>query len=118
MTKAKGLAIIISQSTNEVNNMSYVIYNKETTRLFSIPARSARCWTDNWASKGAATRAFNKAVREGKITEETHAIAEAGDFHANIELTETKKTIFGDEFTQPVNTPACCDPSTETYWSM
>jgi hypothetical protein len=24
----------------------------------------------------------------------------------------------GKEFEQPINTPLCCDPSSETYWSM
>lgn len=30
----------------------------------------------------------------------------------------TKKTIFGTTYTEPSDTPACCSPATETYWSM
>ena len=99
--------------------MSYVIYNKETTIMFSIPARSVGCWKDTWESKGAATRAFNKAVREGKITEDSHAIAETSDFHHNIELTERVKNLLSGEWvTQRVNTPRCCDVSSELYHCM
>ena len=99
--------------------MSYVIYNKESTRLFSIPARSAGCWKDSWASKGAATRAFNAAVADGKIEADTHAIAERADFHANIEkMVKVKSLMNGAEVEQPINTPRCCDPSSELYWSM
>ena len=45
--------------------------------------------------------------------------ADAEYFHRAIEKTETKRNLItGKEFTQSVNTPRCCDPSTETYWSM
>ena len=104
--------------TKRENNMSYVIYNKETTILFSIPARSVGCWKDSWESKGAATRAFNTAVANEKINADEYAIADAVEFHNNIEKFETKKNMYGREFTQRVNTPLCCDPSSETYWSM
>ncbi|AMQ66044.1 hypothetical protein AAY80_211 [Stenotrophomonas phage vB_SmaS-DLP_6] len=39
----------------------------------------------------------------------------------NSEFRTTKKVInmmSGKEIEIDVNTPACCDPSTETYWSM
>ena len=46
-------------------------------------------------------------------------LADAAYFHDFIEK-RVKKTnlISGAEFTQPVNTPRSCDPSTELYWSM
>ena len=99
--------------------MSYVIYNKETTRLFSIPARSVGCWKDTWANKGAVTRAFNKAVADGKISKETHDISDKVFFHNEIEKTEIVKNILtGAEVEQRVNTPRCCDPSSELYHCM
>ena len=99
--------------------MSYVIYNKETTVQFSTPARSVGCWTDSWKSKGAATRAFNKAVKEGKINADEYAIADIIEFRESIEKSVTK-TIpgTGKKVTMRVNTPACCDPTTETYMCM
>jgi hypothetical protein len=103
--------------------MSYVIYNKESTVLFSVPARSANMWKETFGSKGAATRAFNAAVRDGKINADEFAIAESGDFHANIEKEITKTFINphtgkADSVTLRANTPRCCDPSSELYWSM
>lgn len=103
--------------------MSYVIYNKETTKLFSVPARSANMWKDSFGSKGAATRAFNAAVREEKINADEYAIAESSEFRTNIEKQVTVKFINPHsgkpcEVTQPANTPRCCDPSSELYWTM
>lgn len=103
--------------------MSYVIYNKETTVLFSVRARSANMWKDSFGSKGAATRAFNAAVREGKIEADEYAIAERGDFKANIEKEEEITFINPHDgkprtITQSVNTPRCCDPRSELYWCM
>lgn len=34
------------------------------------------------------------------------------------ELEVATNLITGLEFVQAVNTPLCCDPSSETYWSM
>lgn len=46
-------------------------------------------------------------------------VCEAARFHATVEKSETKVNLMsGKAFTQPVNTPLCCDPSSETYWSM
>lgn len=99
--------------------MSYVIYNKETTKLFTVRARSAGMWKDRWESKGAATRAFNSAVKDEKIREDEYAIAESSDFFSNIEKTEIRKGIVhaaGKEFEVGVNTPWTSGPWSETYW--
>jgi hypothetical protein len=99
--------------------MSYVIYNKETTVLFRIRARSVGCFTDRWATEGACKATLTREEKKNpEFNRDDYAIAEAVEFHNNIEKTETKKNIFGKEFTQRVNTPLCCDPSSETYWSM
>lgn len=47
------------------------------------------------------------------------ATAEAAWYHSVIEQRVTRRNLMtGAEFTQSVNTPRCCDPSSETYWSM
>jgi len=47
------------------------------------------------------------------------AIEKAITFWSHIEKSETRRNLMsGGEFTQRVNTPLCCDPSSETYWSM
>ena len=46
-------------------------------------------------------------------------LADAAYFHDFIEKRVRKTNLMtGQEFTQPVNTPRSCDPSTELYWSM
>ena len=46
-------------------------------------------------------------------------LADAAYFHDFIEKRVQKTNLIsGAEFTQPVNTPRSCDPSTELYWSM
>ena len=48
-----------------------------------------------------------------------YAIAEASVFHSTIEKTRTRKNMMsGVEYTETVNTPAYCSPSSESYWSM
>ena len=64
--------------------MYYVIYNKETTVLLKRPS-DRKCL---WGSKGAATRAFNDAVKAGAINADEYAIAESSEFYNNIEKQE------------------------------
>lgn len=98
--------------------MTHCIYDINTTRFVRIMRRGY--WQDATAKTERAAKAlFTRLVRLGKIEPHTHAIAELTHFRAHIEKTETKRNLLsGIEFTQPVNTPASCDPSTETYHSM
>jgi hypothetical protein len=85
----------------------FIAYEIATTRI--LKTRNGNYGFETAAAaKAAITRAGLQA---------THAVLPADEFR-KIEKTETKRTIYGKEFTQSVNTPACCDPSTETYWSM
>jgi hypothetical protein len=89
----------------------FVIYHKESTILYQHPKTYKSSW-DTW--RGA------KVVRsKAKLDPKEWLIAHKDFFHKGIEKTETKvNLVSGKEFTQPVNTPLCCDPSSETYWSM
>jgi hypothetical protein len=81
------------------------------------------------AAQAAITRAHNKYVRAfpyvaGSNAHEDDpltwmAAAEAAWYHSVIEQRVTKRNLMtGKEFTQSVNTPRSCDPSSELYWSM
>lgn len=124
--------------------MAYVIYNKETTKILSIPARSVRCYVESYKTESAAKAALTRQAKKGALgakveyepcvypngmegtkkietpyTKEDFAISEARAFYASIEKVEKKRNLMsGEEFEQGVNTHACVDPSTETYWSM
>ncbi len=89
--------------------MSYVIYNTETTVLAG-GSFNHKVYPTLRGAKIALARLDNKSK---------FAVAEINDFYANIEKQEIKINMMsGKEFTQGVNTPLCCDPSSETYWSM
>lgn len=91
----------------------FVIYDKETTRLVGSSLDPKKFKTER-AAKGFLTRLVNR----GYIREK-YAIADTTTFLMDIEKWVTKKNLLsGKEFRQSVNTPLCCDPSSETYWSM
>jgi hypothetical protein len=48
-----------------------------------------------------------------------YAIADAADFHNNIEKTVERINLMSRKpYMERINTPNCCSPATETYWSM
>ena len=106
--------------------MSYVIYNKATTKTLLAPARSVGCYIENYKTESAAKAALTRLANKGKLPhtgndfpllKEDFAIAETGDFRANIEKTVTRiNAMTGDKFQESINTPFSNSPSSETYW--
>lgn len=98
--------------------MSYVIYNKETTKIIS--GRSA--WARNhFATEAAAKAGLTRMIKKsnGKMVREDYAIIEYDTFYKLIEKTEIVINLMsGKEVRQSVNTPRCCDVSSELYWTM
>ncbi|CAB4133550.1 hypothetical protein UFOVP257_272 [uncultured Caudovirales phage] len=93
----------------------YVIYDKQTTRIIKERSYSKAHYASEAAAKAAVTR-FDK---KGICNKVDVAIASANDFYTNIEKTEVVTNLLsGKQVRQSVNTPACCDVSSETYWSM
>jgi hypothetical protein len=91
--------------------MSYVIYNLETTRIF----RNKRTRKETYKTAAAARAAMTRNSLSG----DEFWFAEVAFFHDHIEKqVERRNLMSGKTFTQPINTPLCCDPSSETYWSM
>ena len=98
--------------------MSYIIYNKETTRILS-GKRGKDYFATESAAKSARTRILKKQPELG--TADEFDIAEIGYFRDNIEKTEIRVGIVhaaGKEFEVGVNTPWTSGPWSETYWSM
>jgi len=103
--------------------MSFVIYNIDTTYILKSPAKSVGCYVEYYKTEAAAKAAMTRIVKKGKISEkemnEKYRIADVATFRTYIEKKETRINLMsGKPFEQSVNTPGCCDPSTETYWSM
>ncbi len=102
--------------------MAYVVYEKESTRridgLNGGPEKS--CFETESAAKAARTRFLKKQL---VYTADDILIAEHNKFYAEI---EKKIEVFSLMDTNvpktPIlisaNTPWCCRPDSETYWSM
>ena len=100
----------------------FVIYNKKSTRLIGGSMFPKRFKTMRGA-KGYLTRILNRGIFDPGIRanepRESYDIVGEDIFYKSIEKTETKRSLLtGEKFTQGVNTPLCCYPSSETYWSM
>lgn len=87
--------------------MRYVIYDIESTIIFK-----------GAASERAAKTLLTKAVNKGEINREEYAIADVVTFDSIEKQVERINLMTGKPYTESVNTPGCCSPSTETYWSM
>ena len=94
--------------------MTYVVYNKETTKTIRAKAYGKEYYATEAAAKAFLTRMVKMGYRK-----EDFAVAELSDFRANIEKYETVTNLMsGKPVRQSVNTPLSCDVSSETYWSM
>ena len=86
--------------------MPYVVYHKQTTqmiKMFNLESgakRSATCMNRN----------------AGKAT---YAYADDQEYYKNlVGIRRVKNLMTGKEVEIASNTPLCCDPSSETFWSM
>lgn len=92
----------------------FVIYNKETTRYLRVIRN--RDWADAMFKTLAAAKAH---MTRNNVDSNVYAIAEYKDFVKNIEKKVTVRNLMsGKDVVQSINTPRCCDVSSELYWSM
>jgi len=97
--------------------MSYVVYNKATTRyLKSHP--DVKTDKTCFATEASAKAALTREVKSGSVKREDFDIAEHDRFLMLEKTVTVKNLMSGKDVVQSVNTPLCCDVSSETYWSM
>lgn len=90
----------------------FVVYHKETTKIVGSRVHKT------WKSLGAAKGHLNRMAKMGYNVNE-YDIASQSFFSDNIEKMVVRKNLMsGKEFTESVNTPYYCSPSSESYWSM
>ena len=104
-----------------MSKATYVIYNKATSAILKIETNPGR-YSGMGAARAALTR-FNKKSgfmpTNPLYPEYVYGIAEINHYYATIERTVTRKNLMSSiEYKESVNTPLCCSPSSETYWSM
>ena len=95
---------------NKERNM-FVVYHKETTKIVGSRVHNT------WKSLGAAKAHLGRMAKMGYNVDE-YDIASYSFFSDSIEKTVVRTNFMsGKEFTESVNTPYYCSPSSETYWS-
>jgi hypothetical protein len=123
--------------------MSYYVYHKTSSKI-AMGKKNSHWLEHEYATEGAARAAITRMVKKAnkryeelmasqydwdhdkaaRIMSETKdlAVAEAADYHANIEQFEVTYSMYDKEKKNPirqsVNTPAYMDPGCESYWSM
>lgn len=104
-----------------MSKATFVIYNKATTAILKIGTNPGR-YAGYPAARAALTR-FNKMSglmpSDPLYPEYVYGIAEVEHYYSKIESTVKRKNLMsGIEYEESVNTPLCCSPASETYWSM
>jgi hypothetical protein len=98
--------------------MSYVIYNKETTKIvkdYSYGSSRKEYYTTEAAAKAAVTR----FAKKGMINKDEVAVTDHATYANTIEAQVKRVNMMsGKEYYESVNTPSYCSPSSESYWSM
>lgn len=96
--------------------MPHVLYDPETTRTVKGKYGIGHKF---FKTVGAAKAWRTRNVNKGNTKYATYEIAESGDFSRNIEKMVTRRNIMsGKEYQESINTPRCCSPASELYWSM
>lgn len=87
----------------------YVVYYTATTKEIS---KKSHYKMEHAAKRRVAE--LNERFGEGHF-----AYTTVEDYHKNVVyMKKVTNLMSGKEVEIPSNTPLCCDPSSETYWSM
>lgn len=93
--------------------MSYIIYNKATTRI------KGKAYKTHAAARAALTRMGKGLIQDENHPEFKYGIAEVGYFEAHIEKqVERTNLMTGEKFMEAVNRPNYMSPASEAYWSF
>jgi len=98
----------------------WVVYHKDTTALVVN-----QLYYGIGAAKAAVTRMQKKYLKDNGIMVSNdgplfdYGIADRDYYQTNIVKMVTRKNLMtGLEYQEDINTPLCCSPASETYWSM
>ena len=108
--------------------MSFVIYDINTTRIQKGTGAKHRRFAfdagcDEYKTEAAAKSALSREKRIHPDRDlSTLAIIDKKEFNETIDKKEVVYSLMDVNHEHPiiqsVNTPRCCDPSSELYWSM
>lgn len=93
-------------------NNTYVVYEVNSSRIVGINI-------NYHATERSAKSCRTRLVNSGKYTADDLAVAELDYYRKNIEkMIKRRNLLTGAEYEESINTPNCCSPASETYWSM
>jgi|APFre7841882654_1041346.scaffolds.fasta_scaffold307765_1 hypothetical protein len=72
----------------------------------------------NYNTIGGAKRAISRAINRGTVEYGHFVIKTLADYTDSVPVVTRYNLMTGEPFQIRADSPACCDPSTETYWSM
>lgn len=85
---------------------NFVVYHRKSTQLLKV-----------FNLESAAKRSKTCMNRNAGSEQYAYALEEV--YYAEVVKTKKVRSLMtGEEIEIPSNTPYCCDPSTEQYWSM
>ena len=96
----------------------WYVYDKDTTVIQKTlkTSAAAKAWITRKQKEFLANRNLYVS-NDGPLFDWGYADAEY--FHRTIEKSVTRRNLMtGQEFSQSINTPRACDPSSEQFWSM
>ena len=92
--------------------MSYVVVAKGTGLIVTDGPRQGRAYKTWGAAQATRSRLINKAG----WTIDQLMIVDYATYRAPMK--KVRNLMSGVEIEIPADTPRCCDPSSELYWSM
>ena len=90
----------------------FYVYNLKTSQVMQT-----RKGKSTWKSLGAAKAFRTRMARMGYNTDE-YGIVDTSLYSLIEQQVEKVNLMTGETYMESVNTPSCCSPSSETYWSM
>ena len=106
----------------------WIVYNKETTALVRYTSKNGNETSQYYgigAAKAAVTRMQKQYLKDNGLMVSNdgplfdYNIADRDHYQKNIAKTVTRKNLMtGLEYQEDINTPMCCSPVTERFWTM
>jgi hypothetical protein len=94
--------------------MAYVVVNRQTGVRHPRLPRNGGVYKTQAAAQAAITRYVK---RHSPIAGEWQAM-EATAYAEQVPMVTRVNLMTGQEYQERADTPLCCSPSSETYWSM
>jgi hypothetical protein len=90
----------------------FVVYNTSTAKI--VGSRHRKAFKTMAAAKAHLTRMSKMGYNETE-----YGVAAQDYYNRYFSKTVTKVNLMtGQEYNEDVNTPHCCSPASETYWSQ